>query len=82
MQQRFKEARLIVEEECKREGVSVGELLIASHTKTWSWIRRIIIVRLREETSLSFREIGTMVGLRSGTHQQYHRAVAPLVHKS
>lgn len=74
-------AKQIVKEECFRAGVSEVELLIAPKTRTWSWIRRVIIVRLREETNLSFREIGTMVGRSSGVQKQYQRAVAPVANK-
>jgi len=70
----FRQAKFIVEEECKKAGVEVVELLIAPRTRNWAALRRVLIVRLRQETRLSFKEIGTMVGLRAGVQKQYHEA--------
>ena len=68
--------KFIVEEECRVSGVEVVELLIAPRTRTWAALRSRIIVRLKEETTLSYREIGTMVGLKAGVQKQYQRATA------
>ena len=70
----MRNAREIVEYECIKAGKSLRELQQSGRTKTISVIRQHIITRLRDETPLSWREIGNLVGLGASPHKQYARA--------
>jgi chromosomal replication initiation ATPase DnaA len=67
----MRDARAIVQFECDKEGVTVEELWNSGKTKTIAHLRRTIIKRLRDETRLSWREIGGLVGLNSKPNKQY-----------
>lgn len=67
----IKKARVIVNTECEKAGITVKELWTWGRTKTISAIRQRIIRRLRNETELSWREIGMLVGLNSKPNKQY-----------
>ena len=70
----MRNAREIVEYECIKAGISVRELQQSGRTKTISAIRQHIITRLRDETPLSWSEIGRLVGLGAKPNKQYARA--------
>ncbi len=67
----MRKARLIIGYECLNHGITQKELREGGRTKTLSQIRRQIIMRLRKETELSWREIGSLVGLTSKPTKQY-----------
>lgn len=77
----MRKARNIVEALCKDEGVTVGELMDAPHTRSWIAIRTRIGVALREETSLSYKEIGLILGYRSRPTKQIRKAQGKVIHK-
>ena len=70
----MRNARAIVEFECEKEGISVKDLWESGRTRTISAVRQRIIKRLRDETRLSWKEIGMLVGLSSKPNKQYARA--------
>jgi len=72
----MRNGRSIVENECVKEGVTVEELWHSGKTKTMAMLRRTIVARLRNETTLSWREIAMLVGLNSKPTKQYDASQA------
>lgn len=58
-------AELIIRHTCLQEGITLTMLESGRRTKTIARIRQEIAKRLREQTSLSWSEIGTLVGRSS-----------------
>lgn len=58
----FNTAQKIIQEVCQAYGVTPAFLEDGKRTKTRSEIRRKITERLRKETSLSWVEIGELLG--------------------
>jgi len=72
----IRRARNIVREECELVGLSPGELRDAPRTKNFVRLRHTILMRLRAETGLSFRECALLLGYASRPSKQYYRLTA------
>lgn len=71
----IRKGRDILRAECERAGITPGVLQDAPHTPSYTAIRHAVLKRLREETSLSWREIGLVLGYGSRPSKQYYRLV-------
>lgn len=74
----MRKGRQIVQNECEKEGVSVGELLDAPHTRNWIALKHRVLAILRRETGLSWKEIGLMLGYNSRPTKQGRTALHKL----
>ena len=76
----MRKGRNRVEAMCREEGITIGELVDASHTRTWITFRTKVAVVLRLETMLSYKEIGLMLGYKSRPTKQIKDALK-VIHK-
>lgn len=62
----FNEARVIINQVCFQFGILPLLLEDGRKTRTFAQCRQAIVKRLRKETTLSWNEIATLIGRKSG----------------
>ncbi len=62
MRNPMQKAISIVSDFCTENGITPQQLYEAPSTKTWTQLRRELSGRLRQETTLSWSEIGVILG--------------------
>ena len=78
--QELRKARTIIDEECAKQGITRGELSDAGRTRTYTQIRHKLVERLREETTLSWKEIAFLLGYNARPARQYRRLKQKVIH--